>query len=854
MDLVIAVKSEPNRKARVTGKNRVTLLLSSSSEVTDTSIVHRDAVYNSKLQGTCFNCSKLNATPPTEVCDHPVGIPPPSPSCFNYDTPCVCATCPETPPTRECACANGYPAPNTPGLGSGYWAGIQANTHYSNVPNGGWVVAVACGSSEVIGAFPVTGSNFGYGRGTIMGFSAMIYPAGALYGAGYEPANETSFPILALITSDGNSLISTGTFGTIASGATTPGCPSTTPQYYCNSDTTVYSGFPKACVQKFNGDKDSACSVFANYTDWAADLPYDTSHNNQDPYLFNMAGIEIGGMTDGVIMFEDSSLNQYCGTIQDMELAPSDAASGICGGNSFPDTPISISDDCISCNQKVPCEYVVNLTNGQISTIAGGYSAAGGENGFQAIGPAFPPSFDENGALQDTEYWETFWRWTAETHEYITTEFDESGSPSILTTIIPPIGSLEDNCTCSDNESNLSSISIIEPFPCCETESNKQVRVSVPEQAIFRRIMAPGFSGCGTYCKPCIDSKCSCNSGGVDNLGPPMIYGYTPCLLCDCENAEIVFESQPSTIWWAHGIEQHTTVAFGVDGTAGTPDGGILDESCKNRCSNVLSNSSGFCDSPCGNLFDEDYSDPNTPIITLNMDRLFECSGFDNVEDLLHPDNCGRSRFLPAGLQDRSLFYNATPIGGNNPFALASYITTEEDGQGDLLLQLLCADSESPDCYLNHLSGPFGIAYDDTSKGRRCYGTDISQFIVCAVPLLKQKTFTQCDGTTCVEHDAISFVKIENNKCYEPATARILQHTQLIDADDSRIADVCSCCNRSLTADNTVVCSGGSGCPSCCSPTSGSSTGCNTGLGCGLSGVDISSKSCKPPTIDECTP
>ena len=844
MDLVIAVKSEPNRKARVTGKNRVTLLLSSSSEVTDTSIVHRDAVYNSKLQGTCFNCSKLNATPPTEICDHPVGIPPPSPSCFNYDTPCVCATCPETPTARDCACSGGYPAANTPGLGSGYWAGIQANTHYSNVPNGGWVVAVACGSSEVIGAFPVTGNNFGYGRGTVMGFSAMIYPAGALYGAGYQPVNETSFPILALITSDGNSLISTGSFGQIASGATTPGCPSTTPQYYCNSDTTVYKGFPKACVQKFNGNNDSACSVFANYTDWAADLPYDTSndHDLNDPYLFNMAGIDLQEMTNGVIKFEDSSGNQYCGTIQNMELAPSDAASGICGGNPFPDTPISISDDCISCNQKVPCEYVVNLTNGRISSINGGYSAAGGGDGFQAIGPAFPPSFDENDALQDTDYWQTFWRWTPETHEYITTQNDR------ITTIIPPIGSLEDNCTCSENESNLSSISIIEPFPCCS--ENDPVSVSGgPEQAIFRRIMAPGFSGCGTYCKPCIDSKCSCNSGGVDNLGPPMIYGYTPCLLCDCNNAEIVFESQPSTIWWAHGIEQHTTVAFGVDGTADTPDGGFLG-TCKNRCSNVLSNSSGFCDSPCGNLFDEDFADPKNPIITLNMDRLLECSGFESPEELLDPNNCGRSRFLPASLQDTPLFYNTTPINGNNPFALASYITTGANGGGDLLLQLLCADSESPDCYLNHLSGPFGIAYDDNTKGRQCYGQDISQFIVCAVPLLKQKTFTTCEDS-CIEMDAISFVKIKNDKCYEPATAIIKQHTQLIGAADPRIADVCSCCNRSLTEDNTVVCSGESECPSCCTTTS-SSTGCNTGLGCGLSDVVISSKSCKPPTIDEC--
>ena len=96
--------------------------------------------------------------------------------------------------------------------------------------------------------------------------------------------------------------------------------------------------------------------------------------------------------------------------------------------------------------------------------------------------------------------------------------------------------------------------------------------------------------------------------------------------------------------------------------------------------------------------------------------------------------------------------------------------------------------------------------------------------------------------------DAISFVKIKNDKCYDPDTAKI------IGAADPRIADVCSCCNRSLTEDNTVVCSGGSDCPSCCTTTSGS-TGCNTGLGCGLSDVVISSKSCKPPSsIDECPP
>ena len=38
----------------------------------------------------------------------------------------------------------------------------------------------------------------------------MIYPAGVVYGAGYVPANETTFPILALTPTEGNAIVSSG--------------------------------------------------------------------------------------------------------------------------------------------------------------------------------------------------------------------------------------------------------------------------------------------------------------------------------------------------------------------------------------------------------------------------------------------------------------------------------------------------------------------------------------------------------------------------------------------------------------------------------------------------------------------
>ena len=839
MDFVIAVKSEPNRKARVTDVNRVTLLLSSSSEVTDTTILHRDAVYNSKLQGTCFSCSKLNANPPADVCDPPISDPPPSSSCLNFDVPCACANCPPPPDSRECACTGGYPLPNTTGLGSGYWVGLQANTYYSNVVNGGWVVAVGCASSQIIGAFPVTGNKFGYGRGTVMGLSAMIYPAGALFGAGYEPSYETSFPILALIPDDGNVLITSGAFGSIATGSTSPGCPTTNPQYYCSPDnTTVYAGFPKACVAKYNGDNNSPCTVFANYTAWTDGLPYDTTDdtiNGGGGYMINMAGVTgFNGETTGVIRFQDSSSNEYCGTITDFIPRASDAISGVCGATMFPDNPIDFTDDCVSCGQKVPCEYVVNLTNGSIDIDHGGFNAAG-SSGFQSIGPAFPPELDASGDFTNTEYWEDFWRWSPETHVYTTANLDENDNPITINTIIPPIESLEANCTCSVGEQNLNSIVIVETFPCCEGKFYG----GTPTAQIIQKNMVPGLSGCGGYCPPpCVNPDCSC-VGNTDNaLGQVKSYGYVPCFLCECDKTEVVYTPQPSSIWWASGIDAHSSVVYNAGSAQILPPG-----SCKNRCSNLLSNTSGYCSSPSGQLFNVDNS-TTPPTVTLNLTRFKESSGFDTPQDLLD-DPCGRSKYLPASLQNDTLTYHENPtFVVMNPYSLSDYITNDS---GEVLSEILCADPLSPDCFLNNISGPFGIAYYDAGglggnplPSRTCYGVSIGLFIGCAIPKVEPKISFDCDDV-CIVVDGTVFHEIKNEKCFDP-----LKPQNLLPADDARITNPCSCCNEGIE-EGDISCSGSDDnpCPPCCQ-----GAGCVNG-DC-QPGVTPSNNSCVPIPVVEC--
>lgn len=841
MDFVIAVKSEPNRKARVTATNRVTLLLSSSSEVTDTSILHRDAVYNSKLQGTCFSCSKLNANPPADVCVTPDGGGGGGGggSCLNYDDPCFCLTCPPPPDDRECSCGTGgYPAPNTPGLGSGYWAGIQANTHYSNVPNGGWVVAVACGSSEVIGAFPVTGNNFGYGRGTVMGLPAMIYPAGALYGAGYRPVNETSFPILALVPADGNYLITIGAFGNRATGSTLPGCPSesSNEQYYCTDDnTTVYEGIPRACIAKYNGDNDSPCPVFANYVAFAEGIEDNT------PYSMNMAGVSgfpFGSDPGpGAILFQDDNSNQYCGTV-DLVPKPSDAAGGSCGGTIFPDTPISFSDDCISCDQKVPCEYVANLTNGNIDIDHGGFNAAG-SSGFQSIGPAFPPESDGTGGFKNTEYWENYWGWTPTIQSYI--PLSDPDNP--ISVIIPPITALEDNCSCSTGESNNSSIVIIEPFACC-VEFGTDIAPPVVSQHIIKRSMSPGLSGCGVSCSPpCVNPNCSC-VGTTDAIGPVGIYGYAPCRLCECteegkNGTAIEFESQPTSIWWASGITQHNQVVYSSQTTLEAPN-------CINTCSSVMSNKGNYCGSPCGKLFRSVTTVVNgatTKIIEVDLDNFKLCTGFDNPQEMLD-DPCGLSKFLPSEFHDEVLTYQPTLVDpASNPYSLANYIATNATATS---LGSLLGDETNPDFYLNHSTGPFGIAYasginDPETNDRDCYAPNVFSFIVCAIPKLKHVQAFNCESE-CETVEKVFFDEVRNEMCFDQVT------NELIGSDQEAVQDPCGCCGKNLI-ENELSCGGGD-CPSCCG-----NGGCVTGDCEPAGSVNINPNNCTPgggTGYDEC--
>lgn len=822
MNLVIAVKAEPKRQARVTQPQYVTLLLTTSEEAADAAILHRDGEYNSKLQGTCFSCSKLNANPPQSVCDVPDPDNPPSGCILLDEDPCTCNDCPPPPPPRECACSGGYPAPNTVGLGSGYWVGLQANTYYSIVPNGGWVVAVSCTSSEILGAFPVTGSNFGYGRGDIGGYSVMIYPAGSVRGAGYIPANETSFPILALTTEDGNAIISDGFTDGIVSGSSLPNCPASNPTKFCTAaNSFLYEGFPKPCLGKFPRQT-SDCPDYDNFKEWPQGLPY---NDEQNAYYINMSGVDgFTGQPTGSISFTSVSGQKYCGTIEDWIQKPNDALSGACGGAEWVDPPTSFHDNCVKCtdeNVKVPCRYLLNLTNGTFNQFNGGYNG-----GFFGIGPALPPNTSDSGSTAEGgsgKYWNTFWNWNDDATGYF--YLDSQGNQQRA--FIPPVGNLLDKCKCPDDSARSSSIVFVESFQCCADDQT----VTVPAALTAYKPFVPGYSGCGVACKSaCPHLKCSCygssSEGSANNLGRPSDYGYIPCNLCG--DPPLNTGEPISGIWWT----ENTTVGpSSIPARNQIVSGSVEAPGPNNSCTNIFG-SLGSPTCQCANLYDRDDTDPLNPVYILNPDSLELCVGFRDPDEFIQ-DPCMRSEYLPASLKDCNLTYSTNPISTlPPPFAnwtydnsFANHILVNGNcgpcSDGQSLLECLCPDPSDLSCFLRNIGGPFALPYE--LDGEPCGDPFLASLVGCSVPRQETGLYTNCAGES-VEAEGLKFKKIERSKCSAPEGMSQETFLQLT-------TDPCGCCDRSIDPNG-----GGEGIPSidCASsnPSGPCQADCCQGSGC----------------------
>lgn len=847
MDFVIAIKAEPTRQARATSKNKVTLLLSDASEAADKTILHRDATYNNKLQGNCFTCSKLNANPPQSVCGV-IDPPPPPTDCFDISSnPCVCAVCP--PPVVPRTCSQGYLAANTAGYGSGYWVGLQANTYYSNISGGGWVVAVGCGTGGIVGAFPVTGSNFGYGTGSIAGHSVMIYPAGAIHAAGLLPENNTSFPLLGLTTQEGNAIISSGSFGAIASGTTTPGSPYQPggSPYYCSAEnSSVYAGFPKACVSKYpyGSGSSSGCSEYDNFTEWPDGIPYDTDDNNStNPYFVNLAGVngynsEVGLAANVSISFSSSG-GSFCGGFSGGDQQPSDPVSGTCGARSFPATPTGVHSNCKQCTDEtvqVPCQFAINATNGNFDSEYGGFSGAG-NNGYFSIGPAFAPTVTNNEyptppTVNNSSFWETQWGWS------YNGETLEDGSNRGA--IIPPMGSMNKNCKCPNGTApGINAVIFIESYPCCTAGCSP----IAPSGVGAISIQTPGHSGCGAGCQPrCPTPKCSCAGSTSGSLGRSNIYGYVPCHTCDCSNdpnnptdsGPLNTENSNTTIWWADG-------GIGLSAIdARNQNDATIQSPCRNACKDVYKLANPVCASNCVGVMRKNIENDS---IEIDNSVVLACTGFNNLQDLLD-DPCGRAYYLPAKLNNCTLTVQSTPVhnlqnsgypnGGfdyenHYNYNVVNYIdvsgcsecSSGADGKTSLR-DCLCGSLPPNECYLSGISGPFADAVEQD-----CGGVFFGALYGCSQPSMDQVEAYSCGNCQTPEmKDKLVFKEILND-CRDANNQTVI---------DDLALDPCGCCGGvidptgggSLNGDinnsiPSVGCSnnGGNGCQADCCQGSG---------------------------------
>jgi len=780
MDFVVAVKTEPKRVAKETAKNRITILLSSSEEVANPDIVHRDKAYLSKLQGTCFKCSKLNANPPVDVCEN-CSVPIPAPGCTDYENPCTCFTCVSTPPSRSCACSSttGYPAVNTAGLGSGYWIGLQANNFYSNPLNGGWMVAVGCETGHIIGAFPVSNAHFGYGKGSISGTPVMVYPAGAVYGAGYHAANATSFPLLGLTTNDGNEIID-GSFTILTSG--TPGCPTSSPTLFCSAGTgTVISINPKKCLSKYGT---SECPEFTDFEEQPDAL--------LSSYYMNAAGIENFDYdaSGAVFLFKKSNGKKYC-SASSFTRQPSDALAGVCGGTVWQDEAIESYADCPTCakNTPVSCQFLVNLTNGQFNNTYGGYNSASPiSNGtYAGIGPAYPPSITDDGAgnsiVQDADFWENWWGW--DETKYAPTVTFKDGSSAIA--FVPPTMDLLNNCACSNESAPTDGYTFIEKFHSCCSGSTIIGSYGGSIGITPMKSFAPGL-GCTSGCKtPCINQNCSCDK--PDNgLARPGTYGYIPCYE-DCTGEPDTILRNTSILWY-YDVESGLGM---ISAKNPIVDNSLSAPGPDNSCSNAFRLNDPQCNSICSNVFEK--NDLNQ--WTFNQENFLACTGYDDIND-----PCFKSKYLPQDILDCNLELAEEPYDVR--YLLSHVKCTDTD---TTLAEMLCGCSPTDtdclnNCYLKNTAGPFSTTNCNPELGA-LYGA-------CATPYMGTDTFyLDCNQSDTVEGNKLKFTEIVNNKCFE----MVGNKPRLIDSSSSNyanITDPCSCCNRSANEEQgTVECSSG---------------------------------------------
>ena len=806
MIFTVTVKSQQKRVARVDPCKRVILLLADSTEAPEKNMKHRDASYNNRMNGTCFTCEAcaIDEIPTTPEVPHSGG-----------------EGCGLISGSYSCSCSNGYPAP-TPTVGSGFWVGLQQTSFYTNVPSGGWVVAVACGSGAIVGSFPTTGSSYGYGAGSILGVSVMIYPAGVVYGAGYVPANETTFPILALTPTEGNAIVSSGF--NITTGAL--GCPANQPNFFCPiGDSYGYVGYIVPCLSKFGGE--SGCPLFDEFRANADGV------DAEEEYGFNMGGTTFGGgqTITGVVQFTNADGKQYCGAVNEGERVQTDALSGLCGVSMWPDTVTEFyagCDECVAESDPIPCQYLTNLTNGIFDTEHGGYSSAG-DLGFFGIGPANPPTISE-GVIKETNFWEQFWGWDSVTGSttHTRTENNDIG-------IIPPIQSLIGNCFCANTHNLYDGYAFVEKFKCCDAlDGETELRPSAEAEGyVVIRTVTAGL-GCGPVgeCSTVgsLAASCSCDSRTASEngvlMGSPRSYEYVPCTLCPCgsetepgvppEQANIV-----SGIWWL-GDDGDVMEPVSDPTSAPPAVGGI----CAQRCSNSIANRIN-CRNPCSSIIlPSTTGGIGAPGTQLNSANFSLCTGFTNPQDFLN-DPCARSMFFPATLSSCDLTYTDPDPDSTIPYVFVERITATDDSDecscasGTELVN--CPGMCHPDnegCFLNFTHGPLSYA------SNKCTGIDLSALTRLVIPTTESVIIKNC-GDDDIENERLKFIVVRNDLC------------------EGSGEDPCGCCNTNIgtagiNLTGAVLCGGS--CDPCCS-----------GAGCFDTGANPCTISIIPGSDSKCT-
>lgn len=804
MDFVVAIKTEPNRIVREISRNNIIVLMSKNEQVADKDILHRDRAYLKKLEGVCFECSKLNAQPPQDVCEVPEPEDPPPHGCPDYNNPCSCFDCPE-PPTGNCI--TGYPLRNAPDLGSGYWIGLNANAFYSNPIGGGWLVAVSCTSGDIVGAFPVSNANFGYGRGTILTEPVMVYPAGAVKGAGIEPQNRTTFPILGLIPSDGNAIISAGSFNILT--ANTPiGNPTSNPSYFCVAANSfvVSMPAPRPCLVKYGN---SECADFKFFP-----VQGTTPEYQENSYLLNIKNVSNfpTGLTGETVVVFENNLGTYSSVVN-FTRAASDALSGSCGGNVWPDIAIGGCASCENCNPAVPCQYLANLTNGNFDSNYYGYTAAAnGINSFVAIGPSNPPVKNESGTLSNTEFWEDWWGWD-QTESYVDNIIFSFGNGTPTPFVIPPIKTLNSECSCGLQLTSIQTIHYIDQFPVCCVEGG--IQGSPTPTILTSRVSS---ATCASECTTCISNACI---SGVQRAGPTSIetvpaegksgrYSYTPCHNCNGD-PEPQFKDTAGLWYLSEGTGDNIAYLNNSAGEGGSiPPPDPLNKSCQNIL--FAYSAATACSNPCtAVMYDQNG------VYGIDELALINCAGV-NLNGI--NSDCFKAKFLPQIYQNYQLRLKTPDV--NNEFYISNELVANIeiliDGTWrNLKTELYGPDTSTNYWYKNNF-GPLGPMKNISGK---CSDPFLSAFEACAVPFTNIHQFIvnpECDpsGGDYAWIETKGIARVRNELCKECVNGQL--------QSSLNATDPCSCCSQSANGEGILECTGGNCPPEC------EGSGCVTGV------------------------